>query len=216
MFSRRSSSQRTGRPVLRAAAATMISSGIRRFFEPNPPPTSGETRRNWRSFRPRISAIPTRMRCGPCVAMLRVSSSRRLSHIARAARPSSGMAACRFMRNSLVTVISAASRAAFISPPVTLRSIKTLSPQLSWISGSVRVVASRISVMAGNSSISSGIVCTMSSASARVGARQMAIGWPTYRTLSVAKIGKSDALNPGTRGTARIGPISGKSAALST
>ncbi len=62
--SRRSSTQRSGRPISRASAAMMSSSGNTCPFTPNPPPTSGAITRSLCSGKSMSSAILVRTMCG--------------------------------------------------------------------------------------------------------------------------------------------------------
>src|SRR3989442_1123531 len=74
MCSRRSSSQRTGRPKRIASSGMSTSSGYTMSLEPKPPPTSGAiTRTRW-GGRSSSSQMNWRTWCGACVEAHTVSS----------------------------------------------------------------------------------------------------------------------------------------------
>ena len=167
------------------------------------------------SGRPRQPARPVRTTCGICVEVCSTSWSTRLSHSATQPRPSSGDMHCRAVRSVRRTTIGAVSRTAEMSPSTRVSSTM-LSPQDSCTKAVSGARACNMSVTAGSSSKSTSTAAARSSASARVGAMQTAMGSPTWRTLSCASTGCCDGLKPGNALTATIGETPARSAAVNT
>ena len=108
MLSERVSTQRTGRPSLRASQATMTSSGYEPILAPNPPPTSGAMTRTCSGARPRRAAMASLVPWAVCV--LEYCSSRPSFHSAAAARTSSGQGATRWLTMRWRTTTSQPSK----------------------------------------------------------------------------------------------------------
>ncbi len=104
MFSLRVSTQRTGRPVWRAAHATATTSRSTPILAPNPPPTSGAITRIAAWSRSSAPARMTRASWAFCVLAHTVSFPSRQS--AAAVRTSSGTAASRWLMIVRVTTTS--------------------------------------------------------------------------------------------------------------
>ena len=94
------------------------------------------------------------------------------------------------------------------------RSMNRLLPQLSCTRLGGLLMAAAASTTAGRTSNATFTELARSSASARVGAMQAAMGSPTYRTFCVASGGYPETLNPLTWGTARISARRGRSRAV--
>ena len=109
----RSSVALTGRPALRASAATSASSRTN-VLAPNEPPIGGAITRTSSSGIPNATATSARRLNGVCVPVVRVS--RPSSHSASAACGSIGACAALGVRNSRCTTTSAAAKPAATSP----------------------------------------------------------------------------------------------------
>ena len=110
----RSSTDLTGRPALRASAAT-IASVRTNVFAPNEPPIGGAITRTSASSRPNACATSVRRLNGVWVPVVRVSRPPS-SHSASVACGSIGACAALGVRNSRCTTTSAAANPAATSP----------------------------------------------------------------------------------------------------
>ena len=186
------------------------------FLTPKPPPTSGAMTRIWRSSMPRIRASPAGSCAGPG-SRCRPRAGRPVVPDRRARpRPSIGMPTGRFMRYSRFTTTAAS----LCAPPRRRRNRSTSrrrdcrpiprgrsgapGPGRQHVGDRRQFVIADLDLL------------DESSASSRVGATHMAMGWPTNRTLPPARPGSTEGLKPAMSGTARIGRTSGKSAAMKT
>ena len=163
--SARSSVAFTGRPALRASAATSASSRTN-VLAPNEPPIGGATTRTSSGRSPNAPATSARVLNGVCVPVHSVS--RPSSHSASAACGSIGACAAPGVRNARLTITSASANPAAASPwrirkrwqtfvPVSGRTpIETASPADSAASGcssgAPGATASTASKTAGSSS----------------------------------------------------------------
>jgi len=136
-----------------------------------------------------VSAMAVRMTCGVCDAQCSVRRRLAGSHAACAARGSIGEAFCRRERTS--TLMRFAAAANFCSRPgvFTRPSTMTLFAASGWTARAPAASAARASTIAGVSSISTSTRSAKSSASCGLCATTAAIGSPTKRTTSVARIG---------------------------
>ena len=160
--SRRSLVHFTGRPSLRAAAATRISSGYTDALPPNPPPTSGAITRTLLAGRSSASARASRTMPGIWVVECSVRLPARYS--ARQARFSIAIGVLRWKRKRPPTVTAAFAISMSTSPRANSRATTTFEPASSCSKGAPSAAASSISVAAGSGSYWMSISSAASSA----------------------------------------------------